>query len=163
MIGQRKNGEKFPIELVLSAMTLGGEQVTVAFARDVSQRKQAQRYLTAHYAATCILAEANSLDEALPLILQSISEALRWDVCAFWCRDPATNELTCAQFFQAPFAALPNESDTKSLAKKLDRGLPGQVFSTAKPIWIEDLLRRENTSAPPQGHSFPCAPLSRAR
>ena len=104
MIGQRKNGEMFPVEVVLSSMTLGDEQVTVAFARDVSKRKQAQRYLTAHYAATCLLAEANSLEAALPQILQTISESLQWDACAYWSLNSSGQELRCAELYQAPLA-----------------------------------------------------------
>ncbi len=145
MIGQRKNGERFPVEVMLSSMTLGDEQVTVAFARDVSKRKQAQRYLTAHYAATCILAEANSLDEALPKILQTISESLRWDACAYWSLNPSTNELCCSEFYQAPGVTTHPELDTTSLICKQGQGLPGQVCATGKPVWIEDLLRMEDS------------------
>src|SRR2546430_912597 len=81
-------GEMFPLELTASSMTLNDESVSVVFARNVSKRKQAQRYLTAHYAATCILAEAPSLTEALPRILQAICEALRVEAGAFWQVDP---------------------------------------------------------------------------
>lgn len=151
MIGRRKNGETFPLELVLSSMTLGDDQVTVAFARDVSKRKQAQRYLTAHYAATCILAEANSLDEALPQILQTISDALQWEACVYWSFDPATNELHSDQVYQAPFAARPIELGTGALTCKLNQGLAGRVYSTGQPLWIENILRMED---------FPCLALA---
>jgi PAS domain S-box-containing protein len=151
MIGRRKNGESFPIELVLSGMTLGDEQVTVAFARDVSKRKQAQRYLTTHYAATCILAETNSLEEALPKILQTLSEALQWEACAYWSFDPVSQELQCVEFHQAPFAKRSQVLDISSVTCQLDQGLPGKACSTGQPIWIEDLCRTQD---------FPCLALA---
>lgn len=144
MIGERKNGEMFPVELVFSSMTLGDEQVTVAFARDVSKRKQAQRYLTAHYAATCLLAEANSLEEALPQILQTISESLHWDACAYWSLDPADQELRCTELFQAPFATRSQVLDISAVICKSGQGLPGQVCATRQPNWIDDLSRTQD-------------------
>lgn len=146
MIGRRKNGDSFPLELTMSSLTLGDDQVTVAFARDVSKRKQAQRYLTAHYAATCLLAEANSLAEALPQILQALSEALQWDACAYWSLDPTRNELDCQAVYQAPLFASPKLLDAQSLTCPLDQGLAGLVLSTGKSVWNEDLLRSDDPS-----------------
>ena len=151
MTGLRKNGDTFPIEVVLSSMTLNDEQVTIALVRDVSKRKQAQRYLTAHYAATCVLAEANSLEEAQSEILQTICDSLRWDACAFWSLKPGTNELRCTEFLQAPNVAAHPTVDVTSLTCQLGQGLPGQVCSTGKPMWIEDLSSEQD---------FPCRALS---
>ncbi len=148
MVGRRKNGELFPLELVLSSMTLGDDQVTVAFARDVSKRKQAQRYLTAHYAATCILAEASSLDEALPQILQSLSDSLQWDAGAYWSLDQSTNELCCAATYQAPFAAMGSTLDAKSMNCQLEQGLIGRTWSTRRTQWSEDILNPRNETCP---------------
>ena len=47
----------FPVELGHSTIACGEDILSVAFVRDVSERKKAQRYLAAHYAATCILAD----------------------------------------------------------------------------------------------------------
>src|SRR5271166_4713887 len=41
VIGFRKGGDTFPLELTVGTMPLGNEHVTVAFTRDVSKRKQA--------------------------------------------------------------------------------------------------------------------------
>ncbi len=146
MVGRRKNGDSFPLELVMSGMTLGDDQVTVAFVRDVSKRKQAQRYLTAHYAATCLLAEANSLAEVLPQILQALSEALQWDACAYWSLDPARNDMKCVAVHHAPFATNPKTLDRNSLNCSMGQGLAGRAWSMSKPVWCEDMLRSEDDS-----------------
>lgn len=148
MLGRRKNGETFPLELVLSSMTLDDDQVTVAFARDVSKRKQAQRYLTAHYAATCILAEANSLSEALPRILSALTDALQWDAGAFWSLDQNTNELHCDAVYQAACSTSAARLNAKTLTCPLHRGLIGRVWSTGQSHWSEDILDPRNDSCP---------------
>jgi PAS domain S-box-containing protein len=143
MIGRRKSGETFPLELAISSMTVDDAPFTVAFARDVSKRKQAQRNLTAHYAATCILAEARSLAEALPRILQSICEALHWEVGAFWRFDPGAGAFCGVEAYQASFAALPKGPDVRSVTVQAEQGLLGRVLATGKPTWVEDLLGTE--------------------
>jgi PAS domain S-box-containing protein len=151
VIGKRKNGDTFPLELTVGTMPLGDEHVTVAFTRDVSKRKQAQCYLTAHYAATCILAEARSLAEALPRILEAICEALRWEAGAFWRMDSAGGVLRCAAHYQDPLAGLPKLPDAESLICPPGQGLPGGVWTTGKPAWVEDVLRLEG---------YPCRALA---
>lgn len=139
VIGKRKNGETFPLELTGGTMTVNGESVSIAFARDISKRKRAQRYLTAHYAATCILAEARSLPDAMPRILQSICEALSWEAGAYWRVDAEAGSLRCDEVYQSPLVALPVLPATASLTCMPGQGLAGRVWSTGKPVWFEDI------------------------
>jgi PAS domain S-box-containing protein len=139
MIGKRQNGETFPLELAVSSMSLGDEQLSIAFTRDVSKRKQAQRYLTAHYAATCILAESPCLDDALPRILQAIGEALYWDVGVFWRLDPDARLLRCANVYEDSTGQTPKTSADESLTCSPGQGLPGRVWYSGQPGWVEDL------------------------
>jgi PAS domain S-box-containing protein len=139
VVGKRKNGDTLPLELTGNSLMLGNELISVAFVRDVSKRKRAQRYLLAHYTATCVLAEATSLPEALPRILQALCEALRCQASAYWRVDPASDAASCASMYQSPAASAATWPDTELLSCKREQGLPGQVWSTAKPVWVEDL------------------------
>src|SRR5438034_3629527 len=98
----------FPVELAFSDVALGEETVSVAFVRDVSKRKQAQRYLAAHYTSTCILAGAQALDEVLPRILQAVCDGLNWEAGTLWRVDSATNTIRCTESYEAPAARLPS-------------------------------------------------------
>ena len=42
LIGERKDGRKFPLELTLSEMTIDGRQLFTGIVRDISDRKQAE-------------------------------------------------------------------------------------------------------------------------
>jgi PAS domain S-box-containing protein len=139
VVGKRKNGETFPLELTGSSMTVGDETISIAFTRDISKRKRAQRYLIAHYAATCILAEARTLAEALPRLLQSICDALGWEAGAYWRVDQDTGVLRCTDVYQAPSVALPELPGDEPLTCKPQECLVGRVWSTGQPAWVEDL------------------------
>ena len=45
MVGRRKDGTEFPVELGLSEMNLGGERRFVGFIRDITERKRTEREL----------------------------------------------------------------------------------------------------------------------
>jgi PAS domain S-box-containing protein len=162
VIGKRKNGDTFPLELTGSSMSLGDEEVSVAFLRDVSKRKRAQRYLLAHYATTCILAEADSLDGALPRILQAICEALHWETGAYWPVDADAGVASCGNVYQSG-GGWKGEGDgikpsplhpppSTQLTCKPEQGLPGRVWSTGKPAWVGDVLTTKDC---------PCLALAR--
>src|SRR5207249_733316 len=139
MSGLRKDGKQFPVELALSAVQGEAEHLTVAFVRDVTQRKKAQSYLAAHYTATCTLAEAQTLGEALPQILLAICDSLNWDAGTFWRIDGSANVIRCAGSYEVPGSRLPNLVDAaQALALPSGVGLPGRAWSTGEPVWVED-------------------------
>jgi PAS domain-containing protein len=153
VVGRRRNGETLSLELTGGGMPVGNATVSVVFLRDVSKRKRAPRYLIAHYAATCVLAESDSFEAALPRILQAICEALRWEAGAFWRFDHAAGVAACAEVYQAPCAALPALPDTRALTCAPQQGLPGRAWATGKPVWVEDLAATRDC---------PCLELSAA-
>jgi PAS domain S-box-containing protein len=152
-IGKRKNGDIFPLELTVSTMPVGEEHITVVFTRDVTTRKQAQSYLTAHYAATCILAEARSLGDAMPRILESICKALRWQAGAYWRLDGEAGVLRCVTMYFEVGADSPPLPALGSMTCKPGEGLLGGAWSSVKPTWAEDLQA---------GDAGPCRTLASA-
>jgi PAS domain S-box-containing protein len=149
VIGRRQDGETFPLELAVSSIRLGDEHFTVAFTRDVRKRKQAQRYLTAHYAATCILAETSSLSDALPRILQVVCDSLHWAAGAVWCIDPAENVLRCVEAFEVPGTGAGGFAEAiRQRTFAPGAGLPGRVWATGKPVWINDLEQTPGSPSP---------------
>jgi PAS domain S-box-containing protein len=82
--GKRKDGTPFPLEAAVSEAPSGRDGLSVFFLRDVTKRKQAQRQLAAHYAATCVLVEATTAAEALPRLLAAVCDNLGWEVGEFW-------------------------------------------------------------------------------
>ena len=124
-----------------------------AVARDITLRKQAERRLSTGYAVTRVLAEAESLTAATPLLLMSICEGLGWEVGALWRLDETANLLRCLSTWHNPQMTFPRFiAATKSLSYAKGVGLPGRVWEVGQAIWQPDL---------PTENSFPRTPLAR--
>jgi PAS domain S-box-containing protein len=117
----------------------------VAITSDVTEHKEAEQRLAAQHAVTRVLAEAPSLDEATPKILQALCEGLGWDFGELWIPDWHQNVLHCIKTWHAPGLDL-HEFETSIAETFLSPGIgvPGRVWSSAKPAWIPDVSRDSN-------------------
>ncbi len=62
-----------------------GEPLGVgALVEEITERRRAEQRADLQYAVTRILADAETSDVAVPLVLESVCEALGWDVAAYW-------------------------------------------------------------------------------
>ena len=97
------------------------------------------------YETACALAEATTLVEATPRMLEAICGALGWEYGALWTVDRAASRLRCASTWHS--TSLPfNEFADASQSTVFERGigLPGRVWATLKPAWIPDVARDDN-------------------
>ncbi len=107
--------------------------------------KDEKQHLVTQYAVTRALAESASLDEATPKILQAVCEGLGWELGALWVVDPQTDSLRCIETWNKPvlevaeFGALSRE---RTFAR--GEGLPGRVWESMQPAWIEDVATNGN-------------------
>ncbi len=147
--GLRRRGEEFPIELSISPVTESGGLIFVGFLRDISDRRTAERQLEQHalkmealYRAISFAAENNSFDVALQICLESVQKLSGWPLghvflpsgshpvrllpSPLWC---STRPDDFGKFRAATEAA--------SFAS--GEGLPGRVWQTREPEWIEDV------------------------
>jgi PAS domain S-box-containing protein len=116
-----------------------------AVARDVTQRKEAERRLSTGYAVTRVLAEAESLEAAAPLILMAICEGLSWDLGVLWNVDESAGVLRCMNVWHPPSLSFPQfVKATRESAYQRSVGVPGHVWQTSQPMWLADLPQVEN-------------------
>ena len=109
--------------------------------QSVSSVAPGVRRLTAEYIAARALLDAATLDEAAPKILAAICESLDWTHGALWVIDREIDALRCIHIWNAPSTQFP-EFAAASRASTFERGvgLPGRVWATGKPSWIEDVV-----------------------
>jgi PAS domain S-box-containing protein len=101
--------------------------------------------LHAQYATARALAESSSLAEACPRILQALGDILGWDHGAVWTVDGSGGVIRCVDTWNPPGVVLPEfESASRSAALPRGVGLPGRVWASGKPAWIEDVVRDRN-------------------
>jgi PAS domain S-box-containing protein len=116
-----------------------------AVARDITRSKEAERRLSTGYAVTRVLAEAESLDAAVPYLLMSICEGLSWDLGALWRVDETVNVLRCMDLWHPPNLNFPTfvEATRKSHFRR-GMGLPGRVWESCQPAWLPDIQQGPN-------------------
>jgi PAS domain S-box-containing protein len=135
---RRKDGSLFPVEVRARAFNRGGRLFAIALASDITDRRRREQRLLVQFSVTRTLSEAGSLEEAAPLILREICEALEWDRGAFWRVDPEAGVLVCVQTWRSATFARPG-AGLPSGTGDLCRELSGRVWASGAPVWIPDM------------------------
>ena len=86
--------------------------------QEALERRWASRRLAAQYSVTRTLAQADSLAEATPKILQAICETVGWDVGTIWRVDRSDSLLRCVDVWHVPGV------DVSDFEKMTRRGCP---------------------------------------
>ena len=140
----RGDGTEVDIELALSLHTTAdGSELLLGTLRDLGDRIQLERErrITTYLATSrnimsglAIGADAASLEEAAPGLLEALAEGLGWDGGVLWI--DGAGQLR-------PVVAWPNHADsvarqmTDGVTLNRDEGLPGTVARSGSAAWIE--------------------------
>jgi PAS domain S-box-containing protein len=88
---------------------------------------------------TQILAEATTLDEALPKLLAALCQGMNWEVGELW--QPVGDHLHRTSVWHRDTRALAEFAAVKQfITFEPGRGIPGQVWKTGEPIWVQDVV-----------------------
>lgn len=110
-----------------------------------SRLERARRVLDAQFDVTRVLAEAKSLREATPRILESVCSSIGWEVGAIWRVDDADHCVRCVDVHVAPgIRASRFAAHSRARAFPIGVGLPGRVWQTRGPVWIRDVVQDRN-------------------
>ncbi len=136
---RRKDGRRVPVLVGVAAFEKVEHQ-GVAFVIDLTERRRAEQRVLAEHRATRILAEAVTVEEAMPRILQALCECLGWDLGAWWRLDRDSGVLRCAELWRAPSIEVPEfEAVTRASVFTHGEGLPGHAWGSGAPVCIPDV------------------------
>src|ERR1700687_3049539 len=120
---------------------IGGRNPTSR--RETAERKKVKRYLTAQYAITDLLADADTLEAALPKVLRTLCAAALWDVGELWILDPSAKVLRCVGIVSTRRAAGPECATFTRISREMTfwsgEGFIGSIWPNSKPLWIDNL------------------------
>jgi PAS domain S-box-containing protein len=113
--------------------------------QDITERKRAEQRLLAQHTVTQLLAEAATLEDVTPNILQAVCECLLWDLGALWRVDRQAGVLRCVEVWHKASVAVPHFEATSRASTFLPGiGLPGRVWSRRAPAYIPDVVQDAN-------------------
>jgi diguanylate cyclase (GGDEF)-like protein/PAS domain S-box-containing protein len=160
-----REGYEFPVEMTISAVPVDALHSFHAFLHDISERKRDERYTTAYHAVTKALAEASSFDDAARRLLPALAESLEWELGGWWEAHDQEGVMHCRDLWLAPgLRAGSFESLSREVAFQRGEGLPGRVWESGEPAWIDDVREDPNFPRAPAAaeaglHAAVCIPL----
>jgi diguanylate cyclase (GGDEF)-like protein/PAS domain S-box-containing protein len=120
---------------------IGGRNPTSR--QETAERKKVKRYLTAQYAITDLLADADTLEAALPKVLRTLCAAALWDVGELWILDPSAKVLRCVGIVSTRRAAGLECATFTRVSREMTfrsgEGFIGSIWANSKPLWIDNL------------------------
>ena len=141
-----RDGREFPVELSISPALVVGETYTFnAFIRDISVRKRTENRSVMQHSVTQILAESETLMDAMPKILRAVCDLSHWDLGALWLVNDQADVLSCAEIWHQPTVETVEFSRvTKQSVFTRGLDLPGRVWANGKPAWILNVMQDAN-------------------
>lgn len=120
-------------------------QLTDDLERRLAERTKADRQLVAEHAVTRILSQASNLNEVGPPVLQAICENLGFEVGQLWQPDSSDGRLHCRQSWACDGARFDHfQQASRAVSFESGVGLPGRVWSSNAPAWIQDVVQDKN-------------------
>ena len=139
----RADGSEFPAELAIVRVPITGPPLFTAYLRDIGERSRIERNRNTRLAVNAVLAEAATVDEAVPGVLRAVCESLGWDVGLYWALDG--DALCCLEsWFSQEVPAAGFEASSRGHRFGPGQGLPGRVWATRRPAWILDAAQATN-------------------
>lgn len=136
---QRKDGTWIWIhDRSMSTYEKDGVLYADGMISDVSERRRREHMREVGRSVAEALAFSTSLGEAVARILGAVCQGMGWIWGAFWRVDAQARRLRCLDTYCAPGEPLEEfEAVSRRLALSPGEGLPGQVWQSREPLWID--------------------------
>jgi len=148
-----KDGSIRHVQINTSVLWRDGKFVhTRCVTRDITQQKCVEaererllRQLTLERSVIGILAERRPFPTVTADVLRTMVESGSWTVGAFWLVDDGNRSLRCVDFWCAPGTKVATfEGGTRDTSFGAGVGLPGRIWQSNAPCWIEHLADDDN-------------------
>ena len=140
---RKKDNTSVPVHYTTSPIREGDHVVgAVVVFEDMTERQRQEGLQQAQLSISHTLAQADTIEEAVPQLLRVVSEMGAWDMALFWHNSPTDGTLICEG---AWLRSAYNWQDFVALCRKSKfppgTDFPGIARTTKLPLWIPDALR----------------------
>jgi signal transduction histidine kinase len=134
----------FAISIIIIFTALIWWNARLLFKADL-ERTRTEKHLAVQYKSTRALAEAGDLPQAFSRILEAICQSIGWPLGIGWIVDEKANVLRCVSLWSSTELKAKEFIDlTRGSTFESGKGLPGRVWATGQPVWIEDVVPDPN-------------------
>lgn len=123
----------------------GGEQCILFASTDITDRKLAEEQVSLLQIITTEIAAASDVTSALEVLLRRVCEKTGWAIGQAWIPSADGKRLDCST---AWCSTEPDIQEFRSLSETMELepgvGLPGRVWSSRQPVWIQDVTVDQN-------------------
>jgi signal transduction histidine kinase/DNA-binding response OmpR family regulator/HAMP domain-containing protein len=138
-------GQRETLEARVLHRTQDLSRVNATLAEEIIERKRTQQLQTTSQTLTRHLAESTSKDDVRPKLLQALCEGLGWTVGAIWRLERGADVLRCVEVWLQPGAGCEGFGEvTRATTLAPGAGLPGRMWTSHQPAWIEDVTTDQN-------------------
>lgn len=141
VVNRRKDGSLFIASMSITPVGSGpdGPQYFAYVGQDVTQQRRANDRLRLLVAATSAIADKRDLASAYRTVMELVCQLTGWSFGETWEVDEGGSIRAVATWY--PEDDLLEEFDwfTRSLNLGQGQGLPGRVWQSRRPEWIEDV------------------------
>ena len=108
--------------------------------QEIAERQRAEESIRFLLETTRAIGEAVDFHSALEVILHQVGQTIRWDVGEAWIPDAEGTVLKSAPGWYASNARMDSfRSQNEKLTFARNIGLPGRVWASKQPEWVEDI------------------------
>ncbi|HYC43871.1 MAG TPA: EAL domain-containing protein [Burkholderiales bacterium] len=138
----RKDGKL--IDVSLSAALVRDESGRpsgyITMFADITERKRVEKQQNVIARITMILSEAQSVEDAIPEVIETLCESFGFAYGARWVLDKQNLLLRCAEIWSVPEVAAFREVSRSRLERPgAPEGLTRRVWASASPVWVSDI------------------------
>lgn len=107
--------------------------------QEIAERQRAEEEIRFFLETTRAIGESADFHSALEVILHQVGETIGWDLGEAWIPDAAGIVLESSRGWYASSPGLASfRSESEKLTFPLNIGLPGRVWASKQPEWVED-------------------------
>ena len=142
----RKDGVVVWTQLTVSVArdAAGKPSYCIAFLDDITQRKSAEQRLAAQYSVARILGDSPDSADAPRRVIEAICREIGWNAGSMWLVDEAGQQLVCVESRRLSRSAEEFRGRAPDMPLKIGQGIPGKVWATGAPAWIQDVSNDSN-------------------
>ena len=152
---QRKDGGAFAVEFSWSRMETPAcdEPLFVGVFRDLTGHRRIEKELRLLQSIVLAIAEATDLNSAMVTALEHICTATRWDYGEAWLPDETGERLSDKPVWYARHGSRERFEDmARGATFCYGEGLPGRVWASKMPEWLDDLTDKQVFFRSDQAH-----------